>query len=273
MAFFIKFAIVMDICRIAICFDDGRKDLKDVALPISRKYGLKCTCYITTGYIDGSAGKCPSVLPALSIRDVQELYQGKGIEIGCHGDLHRNDLGDILAGLDKLSEWLGLHPKETGIGFASPGTDFIKDSQTVEQLQYAGIHYIRLSLCIKTWAFIRNLARKVCRFIPVPFLYRYAYAESYFEKTDFPYISSVPVYRTDNANMLKSLLKVSIQKKREVIFMFHSVLEQMPGDIPAVEKSWIYPEKDFEKFCRELAYQRELGKCQVVTVEEIYRLS
>lgn len=263
----------MDTCKIAICFDDGRRDLKDVALPILKKYGLKCTCYLTTGYIDGSAGKIPSMLPALSISDVQDISLLDDVEIGCHGHMHRNDVDDILMGVSKLTDWIGPKFVENGIGFASPGTGFMKESGNVKQLEKAGIHYIRLSLRITTWNFFRNIARKICRVCSIPFLYKFSYAETFVSRHDFPYIYSVPIYRTDSTNMLLSLVNYAIKEKKNVVFMFHSVMEHVPEDIPGVERNWIYPVSDFETFCKELARFRDSRLCQINTVEEIYRLS
>lgn len=263
----------METCKIAICFDDGRKDLIDVALPLLQKYSLKCTCYLTTGYIDGSAGKCPSVLPAISISDVQAISLLDGVEIGCHGHLHKNDVDDILAGLRTLTEWIGPNFIEKGVGFASPGTALIRNPDTERQLEDAGIHYIRLSLRIRTWNFFRNIARKICRVWSIPFLYQFSYAETFVSKQESPYIYSVPIYRTDTSNMLLSLVKCAIKERKNVVFMFHSVMEHIPEEVPGVERNWIYPVSDFETFCKELAHFRDSGQCQINTVEEIYRLS
>lgn len=263
----------METSRIAICFDDGRKDLKEVALPILQKYGLKCTCYLTTGYIDGSAGKCPSVLPALSISDVKELHKKEEVEIGCHGHLHRNDVEDILLGLEKLTDWLQLKPKEKGIGFASPGTQFIRNQAALDRLSDAGIHYIRLSLVNRTHRSLRTLARKICRLVGSTFLYRYAYGETYVDKQDLPYLYSVPVYRTDTSAQLNALLHRAVKERRSMVFMFHSILDCVPADVPEIERNWIYSVHRFEEFCQELASLRDREMCQINTVEEIYRLS
>lgn len=263
----------METSRIAICFDDGRKDLKEVALPILQKYGLKCTCYLTTGYIDGSVGKCPSVLPALTIPDVKELHKHEEIEFGCHGHLHRNDVEDILYGLEKLTDWLQIKPRETGIGFASPGTQFIQNQSTLDRLSEAGIHYIRLSLVNRTHNGLRTLARKICRLISCPFLYRYAYGKTYVDKQDLPYLYSVPVYRTDTSAQLIALLHRAVKERRSMVFMFHSILEQIPDEVPAEEQNWIYPIQFFDDFCREVAHLRDTEKLENLTVEEIYRLS
>lgn len=262
----------METCKIAICFDDGRKDFKDVVLPILEKYGLKCTCFLTTGYIDESAAMCASVLPALSVKDVQEIHKSGSIEIGCHGDTHQNDVNDILIGLKKLEDWLDIKPLVEGIGFASPGTSFEKNVESVEILRKAGIQYIRLSLCLRTMSFLRILARKICRIFPSLFLYKISYAESFVCKDDFPYIHSVPVVRSDSFLQLMELVKNAIKRNRKVIFMFHSVMELMPTNIPREEKNWIYSAHEFEKFCRNIADLRNCGKCQVMTVKEVYHL-
>src|SRR5918912_4632610 len=64
---------------IGLSFDDGFRDVADVALPVLSEYGFRATIFVPTGVIDGTAsfgwygGRQP---PLLSWEEIEELDGG-----------------------------------------------------------------------------------------------------------------------------------------------------------------------------------------------------
>ena len=74
-----------------ITFDDGFSCLHDTALPIMRRYGMRATVYVISGYLDRMARYDTSLgiraRPMLARSQVRELAD-EGIEIGSHSVNH-----------------------------------------------------------------------------------------------------------------------------------------------------------------------------------------
>lgn len=75
--------------EIAITFDDGYEDTLREATPILERLGLPFTACVTPGLLDSGR-------PYLSWRELQELANSQGCEIGAHGLTHArlSDLDD-----------------------------------------------------------------------------------------------------------------------------------------------------------------------------------
>lgn len=66
---------------ISITFDDGFKNNFLEALPILKKYNMKATFYVSSGFIN-----MPDFMTSADLLEIQNL----GNEIGSHGDTHPN---------------------------------------------------------------------------------------------------------------------------------------------------------------------------------------
>lgn len=109
---------------IVLSFDDGRKDFYTNAFPILKKYQLKATLNVVTGFL--GRNDLPVFASAnyacLSTDEMKEcaVY---GIEIANHSVNHTNDLEQIIRG----TEFIHNHLKtEQEIGFASPSSEISK---------------------------------------------------------------------------------------------------------------------------------------------------
>jgi peptidoglycan/xylan/chitin deacetylase (PgdA/CDA1 family) len=103
---------------IAITFDDGFRELVDVALPILDEYGLAATVYIVTGHVGGTSRWLErdgeGDRPLLSWTEIRSLAAA-GIEIGAHG--HRHVALDLLSEGDASEEISrSRHELEEGLG-------------------------------------------------------------------------------------------------------------------------------------------------------------
>ena len=113
--------------RVVLSFDDGRKDNYDIVIPILEKYCLTATFNISTAYVDKSINVSdrPCLNEPMTIENIKAIY-GKGFEIACHGDRHKNDIEDIRRGYKKLSTWLQWG-KNFKPGFASPNSRLLEE--------------------------------------------------------------------------------------------------------------------------------------------------
>lgn len=247
---------------ISLSFDDGREDNVRVALPILKRYGHKATFNITTGYVDGSSESNPCEIAPITVDDVVKLHKS-GHEIACHGDKHLNTTEDILCGYYKLSQWLGCN-----LGFASPGTGFVKDDKAVALLKQKGLKYIRLSMRYNNMKSLKVFTRKLSRLIPfLPCLYRLAYQDTCFANIDSSYVYSVPVLHSVSFGQLKNLIEYAIKKDKHLVLMLHSVRypsEEMYSD------PWTMDVDIFNALCAYLAEKQTEGKCEVLTTMQIY---
>lgn len=76
---------------VALTFDDGYADFRDVALPMLERYDMTATLFVPTGYVGGRSewmrGEGEGGRALLSWADLGEIA-GRGIEIGAHGHTH-----------------------------------------------------------------------------------------------------------------------------------------------------------------------------------------
>ena len=74
---------------IAVTFDDGLANLRSIALPILREYGIPATVYVSTGLI-GKAYPWTGPEAGLKLMDEVDLRElaSAGFEIGAHGVNH-----------------------------------------------------------------------------------------------------------------------------------------------------------------------------------------
>jgi peptidoglycan/xylan/chitin deacetylase (PgdA/CDA1 family) len=90
---------------IAITFDDGFREIVDVALPILTACGLTASVYIVTGHIGGTSRWLDrdgeGNRPLLSWAEIRSLAAA-GIEIGAHG--HRHLPLDLLSETEAAAE-------------------------------------------------------------------------------------------------------------------------------------------------------------------------
>lgn len=251
---------------ISFSFDDGRIDNYKVAVPILRKYGLKATFNITTGYVDKTGVGLPFPLPPMSIDNVMEIYNDSLFEIAGHGDMHQNDYVDISRGIAKLENWLSGGDKFDKVGFASPGTCFIKDQSTVNKLKTINVKYIRLSIKYNRFRLLKVLCRKIARATKLAVFYKYAYKDTCFNSLEDIYVPSIPVLHQTTFNQIKTIIDYAVTSNKHVVLMLHSIVNK--GE-EAYEDNWSMDACMFEKLCSLLKELQDSGKCEVLTTMEL----
>lgn len=248
---------------ISLSFDDGRIDTYRVAKELLEKNNIPATINIATGYIEGNT-RAGTDIPAMTKENVVELYNSGLFEIAAHGDMHENDFEDILQGKEKLLSWLG---EDGTIGFASPGSmmtvDYINNNKG--NLENIGFSYARTSHTHQKKRFVRikKLLRKAARVTRSSLMYRMAYCD--LSVVDGFAVTSIPVFKFDSFEQIRSIIRLTIRRGAFLTLMFHSVCR--PDDVGA-ENIYSYDFNEFVKLLDYLVRMREYGKIRILTTQD-----
>lgn len=255
---------------IILTFDDGRIDNYTVAYPIMKKYGVKATIYITTGFVDGTWKEYDwsSARGAMSGENVKEMYDD-GFEIALHGDKHITDIDDFSVALKKIEKITG---DVCPIGFSLPNSEASADE--VEALKNAykeKLTYVRGGRRCNTGSMINrilyilytvtksNLAFK---------LFNKKNIISQDEKKNIfnKQIPTVVVKKGDTAEQLISLFN-SMKDNSACVLMLHSILDK--NDEYYGKDSWCWDVESFEKLISFLSSSENFNvKCLKTLWEE-----
>ena len=260
--------------KIALSFDDGRRDNYDVVVPILQKYGLKATFNIATAYVDGTIPKdlAPCINPAMDKKHIKKLYL-LGYEIAGHGDCHTNKDEDIIAGIRKLRNWLELEEYEQ-VGFASPRSDLSCNQilKHIDEYKAQRILYVRTGIFDGN-SFIKKIERKLAYLTGNKMLYYKAFEKSIgLIKRNF-LIYSIPIMNRATLKQVIYLIRKAVKNGKGCVLMFHSI-----ADIEDLyyKDTWSWDRNKFIGLCRWLGEQEKLGKLEIVTtadfLEESVRL-
>lgn len=93
-------------CRVVLSFDDGRKDFYENVFPLLKKYFVKATLNVVTGYTDETI---KSDYQTCNFNELKEMSDSKLVEIGLHGDAHlrHQTIEDLDSSLYKISKNFG----------------------------------------------------------------------------------------------------------------------------------------------------------------------
>lgn len=252
---------------ISLSFDDGRADTYKVAKELLFDNNIPATINIATGYIEGKVNAGTNI-PPMTKEQVIELYNSGLFEIAAHGDMHKNNFEDIVAGREKLLSWTGRNGK---IGFASPGSvmtvDFINEKR--KRFEAAGFSYARTSHIHQKKRFkkIKMLLRKAARVTGSRILYKMAYCD--LSVVDGFAVTSVPVFKFNSFEQIRSIIRLAIRRGAFLTLMFHSVCR--PGDIDS-ENIYSYDWHEFSKLVDYLSDMKSKGKIKILTTQEVVDL-
>jgi len=103
-----------DLC-VVLTFDDGYRDVYDIAFPILQQHGFRATVFLVSDWLHGEHSSEGPYAPLLSAAQIQEMAQ-YGVEYGSHGCTHCALAGlspekleaEIAGSRDELQQTLGL---------------------------------------------------------------------------------------------------------------------------------------------------------------------
>lgn len=252
--------------KIVLTFDDGRGDNYTNVFPVMKKYGLKGTLFITSGYIDKSytnsdwksAGEPMSPLEIKEMKDC-------GFEIGLHGDRHTTDSGDFAVCLEKLKNWNLIEKENPIVGFSIPNSDVKPEKADELKNDYSKeLLYIRKGRECNTEKIHIKLLFAIYNILKFSWAYRLFNLPNIIKSDDTtkPLIPSVVIKRRDSAKMIIKFIK-RLPDNCICVFMLHSILYKT--DKLYNTDGWAWSVDNFDTLCQMLKNDSEI---EVVTLKE-----
>ena len=231
-------------CIISLSFDDGRYDNYEYAFKILKKYSLRATFHVITGYIDNSIkiNDVGSSKQSCSLDNLKEM-QDFGCEISSHGNDHTIVINELKKSLQKLKQWNFVSP----CGFSIPhSNENIYDSQEFkEMISNNDLCYVRSGKNLKKLSLYRKINYVLYRiFKAKTFYYLYNCINiNYACDFDKYRLASIPVKRTDDIKSIKYLIDKYKSKRVWIILMFHSIVPNVSKD------NWDWSIDKFDQLC------------------------
>ena len=216
--------------NIILSFDDGLEDFYYNAFPILKKYGIKATLNVITGFSDKSV---ESDYKCCSIEQIKEMVE-YGIEIANHSNDHI--CPEPLNGYDlaqiKLTSWF---PGVKIYGVATPFAQKIP-SGFFDWCKKNNVDYVRLGDIDYIHKYQRLLVKKRI----VSHFRIYCYNNSHYRRNKgVKVIYSIPIYSNKSVDYYKKVIDIcSLNPK--ITFMFHSIVatEDDYMSVPYPDGAW-----------------------------------
>ena len=102
---------------VAVTFDDGYRDFRDIAFPILARYRVPATLFVCTGEVDRR--ELGTEKPLLTWEDLKDLHASGFIAMGSHAATHRKLTRlnsrtlseDLRSSRDRIRDVLGVSPE------------------------------------------------------------------------------------------------------------------------------------------------------------------
>ena len=201
--------------RIVFSFDDGLSDFYSNVFPILKKYKIKATLNVITGFSDKSV---ESNYDCCSVEQLHELVS-YGIEIANHSNDHLSQ--EPITGYDiaqkKLIKWF---PNQPIVGVATPYTQGVQRN-FYKWCRQNNIKYVRLG-DIDYRFYIQKIAVKMGL---VSYFRTYCFNNSHYKKKNgTKIIYSFPVFANKDVDFYKKIVEVCSFNPK-ITFMFHSLFD------------------------------------------------
>lgn len=255
---------------ISLSFDDGREDTYRVAFKIMKKYGLKGTIHVTTGYIDETwtEKNWKTAKGPISIEQLKEMKEDN-FEISSHGDKHIAENNDLSVSIEKLKHW-GLINEN--VGFSVP-TSQLKDKREFSKyLERNKVSYMRggrSPLCYSLKSKVIYVLYKLTKIQLFYDLFNrhncMSIGENCIEnKYD---LFSVVIRYEDNPSRVVRFIESNINKGKWIILMMHSIQEKNEDNYG--KDAWCWEANKFEKLCKELKVMADAGEISVKPILDV----
>lgn len=240
--------------KIALSFDDGRKDNVSAFDSILMPLRIPVTLNITTDYIQRrSVNEIPCKNLPMEKNDVIRLSNNPLVEIAGHGKLHNNEIDNLLAGVEELNEWCSLDE----IGIASPHSKLTAKEIEKNKNKLLGnkVKYIRVGCRIRKGVIFTRCIRKINSYIHSPEIFSWVYRDTLMEKDDEFILYSIPVLKSTTLKEVKYLIdNAASDNEKSLILMFHSILSREEN---FYSDTWSWDYNDFYSLCRYLKNKEE----------------
>lgn len=256
---------------ISLSFDDGREDTYRVAFKIMKKYGLKGTIHVTTGYVDKTWNeeKWKTAKGPISVEQLKEMKE-YNFEISSHGDKHITENNDLSVSIEKLKQWGLINEK---IGFSIPRSKLLENKlEFSKYLEINRVSYMRGGRSPLCYSLKSKIIYVLYNLTKIQLFYDLfnrhnciSIRENYIEnKYD---LFSVIIRYEDNPSTVVKFIKSNINKSKWIILMLHSIQEKNEDNYG--KDPWCWDANKFEQLCKELKVMSDAGEILVKPILDV----
>ena len=237
-----------NLMKICLSFDDGRSDAFE-AYKILKKYNLRASFHITTGFIDNSyisdsfgQGRRP-----LKIDEISEMYKND-MDISSHGDKHVMENNDFLVSYSKLFNWCKIKNNNETIGFSVPNSLYDDNRLSEFVLNNKNkLSYIRVGRHPNCYSIISKMNYVLYHIFHLHLFFRIFNKHNLIKAEDVNRYNlfSLVIKKDTRVRDIIRLIDENKNRDKVLVLMFHSIVEH-PMD------EWEYSIEDFSKLCEYL---------------------
>ena len=232
---------------VVFSFDDGRDDAY-IAFQILKKYHLKGSFHITTGFVDGTFKTDDFGInrKPISIKQLKEMNES-GMDISSHGDRHIMEKDDFRVSYEKLNKF-GIRSKK--VGFSVPNSN-CSQSETELFISYNKdiLSYIRKGRSKKCYSFLSKMNYILYHLTHFQFFYNNFNKHNIMKKVCKFSLNSMVVLSDSKSKNIINFIKKYDNQNNILILMFHSICD-------APSNKWEYSLVEFEKICSYVSFKQ-----------------
>ena len=226
--------------KIVMSFDDGRIDFYTVVFPLLKKYNVKATLNVVTGFSDGTYA---SKYAVCNIDQILEMHKSGLVEIAIHGDAHlRNEtVEDFEIAYRKLISILNIQTFGVAMPYNQRPTKQIKKWAKNNCIQYIRIGWIeakRKILLLISKLFHLHISFKKRAMLSIE------YNSKQIEKK-CPIFYSIPIEISRSPEEYLGIIESS-KNNSKIVLMFHSIYKSVETDGNIEYSSGAWSSKNFE---------------------------
>lgn len=219
--------------KIVLSFDDGRADFYQNVFPLLKKYKIKATLNIITGFID------KSVIPPYEVcqlNELREMFESGLVEMAMHSNshLHSSTACDFEVCFEKMRNWF---PQICSFGIAMPFNQY-PSPEIINFAKEKSIPYIRIGFCPSK----KRLSLMFYKLFGIKqdFLSKSLVTanENAKKRKGLKYYYSIPIdWKRNVDEYIKIINQCDKNKQNVLVFMFHSIINDN-CDIHFKEGAW-----------------------------------
>jgi CDP-glycerol glycerophosphotransferase len=256
---------------VSLSFDDGREDTYRVAYGIMKRYGLRGTIHVTTGYVDKTweNGRFNSSSGPVTVEQLKEM-KANGFEISSHGDKHVTEKQDLMVSIKKLKGW-GLTDGQAGFSIPKSQLSEQEKRRFSQFLEENGILYMRGGRSGKCYSLGSKALYALYNAAKLQKAYDLFNRHNLMARPGSGRVSryglpAVVIRGGDDPQMVSKFIENNASGENWIILMLHGI--QNKGDENYGKDQWSWSSDKFEKLCRQLKAMSDGGKISVTTIME-----
>ena len=254
-------------CFLSLSFDDGRLDNYENAYQIMKKYNIKGTFHIITGFTDNSI-KIQKIDPASSVISKEKMNEMKkdGNEISSHSNDHGINTYEIKKSIKKLKKW--KFGEKFGFSIPRSNEKIYEDSEFLDLVKNKELLYVRTGKNTSKLTFIKKVNYVLYNLTGIQFFYN-NYNKiniNVLKKFNKYRIYSIPIHKNDNVKTIKKFIKKYEDKDVYIVLMFHSIIDYNSKN--DIKTKWVWDKSMFNSLCAFLKDE----EINVLTIDEAIKI-